>query len=382
MKLGLVGLLGRCSATVAVGAMVLATLACGGQSSPAASAKQYYVDFANVTEAGGLAVVIGNGVSSAAGVAGFKIKRYNNIPDLTHLDPAQTLQNARLMIQDKPDLIIEYNGIQDIGASLGQQFNSAKIPCIAVNNSIPGCAWFNLSNQAAGVQTAKIVAPIAQSKGWTADDTVVILLQASFAGTEVNDSVRYFYVTLANTLPGFDQVSPSDITAQTTKIGKTGLQVDGQANLQASFTAVKNALQTIPASDHIILYGVNDDSVTGGWRAITEAHRDANALVAGLGSDEASRTQLRTNPSWVAEGEVFPSMWGEYVIAMAAAMLHGTKPPSLTTTPQTVMSKDTVGQYFNAGSDSPLALPPLSAEDQYLAKTGVLQKFHNVQGLS
>jgi ribose transport system substrate-binding protein len=368
--------------TIAGVALVLATVGCGSQSSPSGTTKTYNVDFANVTESGGLAVVIGNGVASAANVAGFKLKRYNNIPDLTHLDPAQTLQNARLMIQDKPDLIIEYNGIQDIGASLGQQFNSAKIPCIAVNNAIPGCAWFNLSNKQAGIDEANVVAPIIKSKGWTADNTVVLLLQAAFAGTEVNDSVRYFYVTLANAISGFDVVSPSDITAQTTKIGKTGLQVDGQANLQASYTAAKNALQTIPANDHIILDGVNDDSVTGGWRAITEAHRDSNSLVASLGSDEASRTQLRTNPSWVAEGEVFPSMWGEYIVAMAAAMLHGTKPPDLTVTPQTVMTKDTVSKYFNPGSDAPISLPPLAPEDRYLAATGVLQKFHNVQGLS
>jgi len=46
-----------------------------------------------------------------------------------------------------------------------------------------------------------------------------------------------------------------------------------------------------------------------------------------------------------------------------------------------VMTKDTVGKYFKPGSDEPIGLPPLAPEDQYLIKTGVLQKFHNIEGL-
>jgi len=69
-------------------------------------------------------------------------------------------------------------------------------------------------------------------------------------------------------------------------------------------------------------------------------------------------------------------------MAMGVAMKKGTTPPALTKTPQIVMTKDTVDRYFKPGSAQPLSLPPLSAEDQYLKDVGVLQKFHNVQGLS
>ena len=362
--------------------LALATLlivACGNAGGTTSGAKKYYFDFANVLESGALFVSIGNGVQHASDVAGIKLKRYVN-----NVDAANTQKNARLMIQDKPDLIIEYNAVQGIGASIGKQFNDAKIPCIAVNVPIEGnCPWFNLVNREIGTDTAKVVIPILKQRGWTGDDTVVLLLQAATAGTEVNDCIRYFYVTISNSgdLTGFDKAQPNDITAQTTKIGKSGWQLEGGGTLEGSYTAVKNALQTIPASKHLVLYSINDDSVQGGWRAITEAHRDSNSLVAGLGSDEASRTQLRTNPQWVAEGDLFPYMWGEYLMAMGTAMLEGQKPPALTKTPQVVMTKDTVGKYFKAGSDEPIGLPPLAAEDQYLIKTGVLQKFHNIEGL-
>jgi ribose transport system substrate-binding protein len=354
-------------------------LACGQQSGGSTGTKQYYFDFANVLESGALFVSIGNGMEKAAGIAGIKLKRYVN-----NVDAENTQKNARLMIQDKPDLIIEYNAVQGIGASIGKQFNDAKIPCIAVNVPIEGnCPWFNLVNREIGTDTANVVIPILKQKGWSGDDTVVVLLQAATAGTEVNDCIRYFYVTISNssTLSGFDKAQPSDITAQTTKIGKSGWQLEGGGTLEGSYTAVKNTLQSIPSSKHIVLYSINDDSVQGGWRAITEAHRESNSIVAGLGSDEASRTQLRTNPQWVAEGDLFPAMWGEYLMAMGTAMLQGTKPPPLTKTPQVVMTKDTVDKYFKVGSDAPIGLPALAPEDQYLVKTGVLQKFHNIQGL-
>jgi ribose transport system substrate-binding protein len=350
---------------------------CGGTNQAGSSSGSYSFDYANLLQSGALFVAVGDGMKSAAQTSGIKLKYYNN--DYPNAQTA--LNNARLMIQDQPDVIVDYQAVAGIGDSIGKQFNNAKIPCVAVNVPMKGCSWFNLVNRELGADTAKTVIPIMKSKGWTGADTVVLLLQSASAGTEVNDCIRYFYVTVSQSLPGFTKANPSDIAAQTTKIGETGWQIEGGGKLDASYTAVKNALQTIPPSKHIVLYSINDDSVLGGWRAITEAQRESNSLVAGLGSDEETRNQLRTNPQWVAEGELFPSMWGEYLMAMGVAIKKGKTPPALTKTPQVVMTKDSVDTYFKPGSDQPLSLPPLAPEDQYLKDVGVLQKFHNIQGM-
>ena len=361
----------------ALAALFTVVVGCGGGTQGSSSSSSDYFDYANLLQSGALFVAIGDGVKSAATTAGAKLKTYNN--DYPSAETA--LRNSQLMVQDKPDVIIDYNAVAGIGDSIGKKFNDAKIPCIAVNVPIKGCSWYNLVNKEIGTDTANVVIPIMQSKGWTGSDTVVILLQSAAAGPEVNDCIRYFYVTVSHALPGFTQANPSDITAQTTKIGDSGWQLEAGGKLDTSYTAVKNALQGIPASKHIVLYSINDDSVLGGWRAISEAHRESTSLVAGLGSDEETRGQLRTNPQWVAEGELFPSMWGEYLMAMAVAIKKGKTPPDLTKSPQVVMTKDTVDKYFKAGSDQPISLPALSPEDQYLKDVGVLQKFHNIQGL-
>lgn len=313
-------------------------------------------------------------MEEAAKVAGVNLKRYNN-----NFDGPTTINNARLMVQEAPDLILEYNGVEGIGESLRKIFDDAKVPFIAVNVPVPGGVWFNLVNKDIGADTANIVVPLAKAKGWTANDTTVLIIQGSTAGEEVNDCVRYFMVTAAKAM-GMPGVNPADITALTTSIGTSGIQVDGKGTLEESYTQVKNALQTLPADRHILLYSINDDSTVGGWRAITESQREANTLVAGLGGSTAALKELRTNPQWVAEGSVFATHWGQYLMAMTFAILGGLKTPPLTKSPQAVLIKDNVDKYYDADGKVKL-LPPLVAENMYLKDTGILQKFNNVEGL-
>jgi ribose transport system substrate-binding protein len=335
---------------------------------------EYFFTFANVLESGELFVQFGNGVQAAADTEGIELKRYNN-----NFDAETTLNNARLMVQDDPDLVLEYNGVEGIGESLREIFEDAEIPFIAINVPIPGGIWFNLVNKEIGEDTAEVVVPIAEAEGWTAADTTVIIVQGSTAGVEVNDCVRYFYITVAD-LMGMPNVAPEDITAETTVITENGIQVDGMGTLETSYTGVKNVLQTLPPERHILLYTINDDSTIGAWRAITEAQREANTIVAGLGGSIAALKELRENPRWVAEGSVFATHWGQYLIAMGVAVMTDIETPPLTKSPQLVLTKETVDKYYDADGKVKL-LPPLVPENEYLAQTGVLQKFNNIEGL-
>ncbi|WP_062117821.1 sugar ABC transporter substrate-binding protein [Aureimonas sp. AU40] len=336
--------------------------------------KDLHFSFANIQEQGELFKQLGDGLAKAADVAGIKLSRYNN-----KADGPTTSNNARLMVQEKPNVIIEYTGVEGIGASLKRTFDQAGIPFIAVNIPVPGGHWFNLVNKELGQDAAKIVVDAAKAKGWTGADTTVIVAQAAFAGVEVNDCVRYFYTTAAEMM-GLDKVEPAEITAKTTTMGKTGIQVDGEGTLEDTYAAVKNVLQTVPQDRHILLFAVNDDSAIGAWRAVTESGRADKALIAGLGGSVAALKELRTNANWVGEGSIFMSDWGQYIMAMGVAITQGVTPPALTKSPQIVLSKQTVDKYYDANGKV-ILLPPLVPENAYLKDTGVLQKFKNVEGL-
>lgn len=346
----------------------------GAWGTRAQAQARYKLSFANITEAGELFVQLGNGIAAAAEAANIELRRYDN-----NFDSETTLRNAQLMVQDQPDLILEYNGVQGIGPALQRVFENAGIPFIAINVAVPGGYWFNLVNRELGAETAQTVVPMAQAKGWSVDDTTVLIIQSSESGDEVNDCVRYFYITAAEVM-GLPPAAPTDITPLTTTITANGIQVDGKGQLETSYTAVKNVLQTLPEDRKILLYSVNDDSTIGAWRAVQEAGRAENTLVAGLGGSAAALQELRTNPSWVAEGTIFMGQWGQYLIAMAVAILEGAEPPELTKCPQTVLTAETVDTYYDADANV-ILLPPLDESNSYLADAGVLQLFGNVQGL-
>lgn len=339
-----------------------------------ASDRKYKFAFANVQESGELFKQFGDGFKAAADKVGISLSRYNN-----NGDGVTALNNARLMIEEQPDIVFEYNGVEGIGNSLRKVFERSKVPYVAINVPVPGGHWFNLVNKDIGIDAAKVVVAAAKEKGWTADNTTVLVAQASAAGVEVNDCVRYFYITVAEEM-GMQKVGPEAITATTTVISPTGIQVDGKGALEGSYAAVKNVLQTIPKDRNLLLFAVNDDSAIATWRAVAESGRGDKALIAGLGGSLAALKELRTNPQWVGEGSVFSTHWGQYLLAMGVAIVNGATPPPLTKAPQIVLTKKDVDTYYSA-LGKVIQLPPLVLENRYLAATGILQKFGNIKDL-
>lgn len=377
-------------------ALVLALGACGGDddeeaagdaaettapaetqaaTTGASSLEGMKVAYASASDAIGIFKVVGDNLVEDAKMLGIEAKRFDN-----NLDPATALRNADLMIQEKPDVIIDWNAIVSAAPAIGKKIEEAGIPCLAVNQQIPGCHWFNLSNRKMGEDAADVVVPEAKKRGWNGDNTTVFMVIAAANGTEVNDGPRYFYIKASEMLEGFEQVKPEDITPQTTVIGDyNGIQIDGKSSIEDAYAAAKNVVQTIPEGNNILLYGSDSDLSLGAFRALKEAGRDKDTLTCGLGATPEGLLQLRTNPQWLCEGALFLEDWPQYILAEAAAIKNGAKPPELTPAPQVMLTKDTVDRYYDGNKVK--LLPPLAAESEYLKDTGVLQQFGNIEGI-
>jgi ribose transport system substrate-binding protein len=333
--------------------------------------------FASAGDSVGIFKTVGDGVVNDGTKLGIKIKRYDN-----NLDGPTALTNAGLIVQTKPDVAIDWNTQVGVGAAVGQQYKRANVACLAVNQQIPGCAWFNLSNQDMGLGAAAVMLPIASQRGWTGANTTVVMSVAAANGVEVNDGPRYFYVQTAKTLTGFKKVTPSQITASTTTIGGTnGVQIDCKSTLDGAYAAMQNSIATIPKGNNILLFGSDDDCSLGAYRALKQAGFGNRILTGGLGADSDGLNELRTDPNWVVEGALFFQDWGLYALSEAVAMTDGVTPPPLTAAPQTMLTKANVDTYYNK-SGGVVSLPPLVASNKYLAKYGILQKFAKVQSLN
>lgn len=334
-----------------------------------AAFKEYRFAYANVTDASPLFKVVGDNMVENGKQVEVTVDRFDN-----NFDASKALENAQLMVQTSPDVVIDWTPTESIGTSIGTVFRDASTPCIAVNLPIDGCSYFNLVNKDLGIAAVNVVAPLMKERNWASADTTVIFLFAAGAGSEINSNGRYFYSLLADQLPGFTKIAADAITDETTSVGDLPnfVQLDGKAQLEESFNVMRDHLQVLPADRHLVVFTMNDDSALGALRAIEQDGRNDDTMIVSQGANAEGLKQLRTNPVWVAEGSVFFELWSDYLLAMGVSMMNGVTPPELTTPPQMVMSKTDVDKYYDA--DNNLIAKPLIPEgDQYLLASGVLQ---------
>jgi ABC-type sugar transport system substrate-binding protein len=345
-----------------------------GSSAPAAL-KPLNIAYVNLIDQNPSLKAAAEATQKAGATVGDKVTLYDN-----QADPAKTIQIAQLVAQSKPDVVLDWIPAPQSAAAVYAQFSRAKIPCIAVDIAISGCPLFNLDEVSLGTDVGKQLAADAKAKGWNGSNTTYIIAQNARVGDAVNAVVRQAYVSFADNATGFQKTTLKKITATTTTIGSNVLQVDAGDEVDAAFKAIQNVLPSIPKNRNIVLFGITDESVIGAIQAFKAAGR-SDYIVGGNGGDAVGLDKLRSDPNYVLEGGDFVPQWGEYEIAMAHALTSGMKLPDWTVAPSAVITKDNVDEYFDA-KENAIKLPPLDSSAQYLAQTGVLQKFNNVQGLT
>lgn len=351
-----------------------ASAAAGGGAATPAAVKT--IAFAVNNQTAGQFVQLTQGFVAWGKKADVTVNVYNN-----NSDAATGISNAELMVQTRPDVIVEFPPVADATGRLASIFKASGIPCIAVNIPVDGCAFFNQSQETFAQLNAENFAKLMKARGWDGSNTTVVIEQGSTLGPTVNIAVTKFYEDISKIVPKMTFVPASKITTQTTTIAAGGLQIDAGVSALNSYTAFSQALQSIPKNRHLVVYAISDDDILGTYRALTGAGRQGDAMMAGFGCDEHAVSGLRTNPAWVGESCGFFTYWGEFLVAMAAAVHDGAKTPPTTFSPMVVLTKDNVNKYFAPGMTTPKFFPALPPESQYLAATGILQKFGNVQGL-
>ncbi|MFD2420176.1 sugar ABC transporter substrate-binding protein [Amycolatopsis pigmentata] len=340
----------------------LALTACstGSQDKAADGAKPLSVAYAGVSDADPLYKALGDGLARLATAKGVKLNRYDNNADAT-----QALSNANLIVGQKPDVAIDWDGVGNTN-SVGQVFTRAKLPCVAVNLPIAGCSLYDLDQVGAGTQLGTEVAKIAAERGWAANDMFVLLESVTTAGMAPINSVGGFYSEFAKHFPGLEQRAPSDFSLTTTGIGASGQFVDGVGTVDGAYAATQRVLQTIPAGKKLVIDVLNDAMVPGVLRALEQAGRQKDVLLASTGALPSALAGVRTNPIWVAEGDAGLSEWPRYLLAMSRAIAAGEKIPDRTLTPFRVVTKSNVDTLFDGdASKTPLPVP---SADSYLLK--------------
>jgi len=331
-------------------------------STPRAGAALTSLAYATVDEADSSFSSVRTGLASLGGELGIKVSVYDN-----KLNAQTALANAQTIAVLHPSIAIDWNGVASSGAALGRVFKSAGIPCIAVNTTIPGCSFFNLTDTSLGEDEGTAVASLAKKGGWSGADTTVLLVNDPAAGQTINTAIYGFYTMYAKAFPDMPQRQPDQFGATTTKVGNdAAVVVNGGAVLETTYNAVKAALQTIPSSRKLVVDTLNDTSGLGALRALEQAGRTSvsNTMLVGNSVDSDGLKELRTQPIWVADSSIFLNQWPRLLIGMSRAELAGKKAPAVTMPPQGAITKANVDLYYKG--DTAVGSPALPAVDGYL----------------
>lgn len=337
------------------------TSASGGSSAPAQTSapKIKSIAWGDAVNADPQYKAMGDQFVKAAEALGIKVYRFDNNANAT-----TSVTNARLMVQKKPDAIIDYSGIASANAAIGAIFTRSKIPCVGINVPIPGCSKFGFSQQDIGTDVGTAAGKALVDKGWKGSDTNLIDAWSPKYGEEVNQSQTFLYSALAKAFPEWKQVSGTSISLTTTKVGDNAVFVDGSGDLQTTNTVVKQALQSIPSSHNVVVSVFNHNSALGAQQALVAAKRK-NFVIISSGPNADEIKLIQTDPHWLMSGDFFFNSWPKYTLAMAYALKAGVTLPDLTESPIQATTKDNVSTFY--GADGVLKqAPPLPAADAYL----------------
>lgn len=250
-------------------------------------------------------------------------------------DPDVGLQNAEIILSQRPDIFIEYQADIKINNIVAARFLEAGIPLIAVDVPVPGAPFVGVNNWQVATMGGKYMAKLLMERwgGWHAVD-LVILLQCPTGG-EVNMLRSEGFATALVEIFG-EQVEAKIVR----KDGGIGRMEQGRA-------AMIEILTAYPEARKIAVTTLNEEMMEGVIFALKETGRwqRDNLIVITTGVDDLGKTQIREGLS-DAGVAFFPEKYGEYIIPAVCAILEDAPVPSHMYVENTIITKENIAQFY------------------------------------
>ena len=254
-----------------------------------------------------------------------------------NLDVAAQISKAEnLLAQGVEVLILSPVDAKAMGPVV-RQAQAAGTKVITESNPVPGAdSYVGIDSYAGGVKAGEWFAEYAQANGLAPKILVI-----GFPNFE----------DCRQRVAGFkDALAASGLAHQIVQ------EVDGQGLKEKAFKVAQDALTANP---HInAIYGINDDSTTGGMAAYKAAGLDEAALTAiGFGFEgTVGQTALTGDTPYAAALAMFPNFVGAALIDAAWQLSEGQSLPAHYETPTVVVTRDNLSRFYDASTAPPFAL--------------------------
>lgn len=269
----------------------------GGIATP----RRYKIGYAAQTSEYGFSRAVTRGIVESAEHADVDIVLVDN-----QYSPEVALANAEMLLDEKIDLMMEFQTHASVAALISGQASKHNVPLIAIEIPHPEATYFGVNNSQAGIVAGRYLAHWAD-RHWGGKLDEVLLVGMPQVGSLPE-------ARLTGTLMGIRENLPS-----LTDIKVTVLSGNGQRD--ASREAVRQHLKTSTA-ERVLVSAINDLSAIGAQDAFRDAGRLQNCAIVGQNGSIEARLEMR-NPNTRLVGSVayFPERYGEQLIPLALNIL-------------------------------------------------------------
>ena len=298
--------------------------------------RRFRVAFANLNEEPGTRI-------DGLGFTGSEIRRSfelasRSLPvDMIYYDNGgdgdKALGNAKDAVASMVDLLIEYNSDARANVEIGRVLETARIPLLAVNYSVPGAPLYTADNIGAGRIAGQALGKFAK-ENWS-DQTLV----AAILG-DVSDPSAAVTARIQGVMEGLRQELP-DLSP--VRLDSAGHSVRAGGVLSKFFTAQTRR--------KILVATLDDASALAAKSAVEAAGRIGDCVIVSQGADRSihggasEKKEIDpANRGSVVLGSVayYFDRYGYEILPIALRMLRGDQVPSQTLTKHIMISAKNV----------------------------------------
>jgi ribose transport system substrate-binding protein len=289
--------------------------------------RRFRIGYASQSNLLAFTSIVTDSLLSAASQADIDLVVLNN-----QFSSRVALENAKRLVEEKVDLVIDSQINIDIASQIGSTFSDAGIPFIAVDIPHPGSFYFGADNYKAGRIAGRHLARWAL-RHWHGEVEQIIYLGVDAAGPLLNSR-------LTGMCDGLNEIWPEGRKISTCHYDTKGGQFDTTLDTIRKHLRRRKARRTLVCA-------VNDSTALAALQGFREIGKEEECGIVGQDANVDARQEMR-RPSTRLLGSVayFPETYGTRLIKLALEILEKKPAPPAVFTQHELVTQQNVDKIY------------------------------------
>jgi ribose transport system substrate-binding protein len=293
----------------------------------AAAEEPVLLGFANMVEGYEFATMTRQGIEEEAAKLGWEVLLLNN-----NFDANLALSNADAMVTKGVDVAVEFQLYEDVMPAMMDKFNEAGIPVITIDIPAPGATFVGVNNYEAGKLAGAWLGQYALDN-WGGEVDLVLLLDDPTVGELPKQRVDGIQDGILEKLPDLDQAKL--------------LRQPGGGMREKGLDITRAVLTSHPDAHRILVSGIDDISLLGGYAAAQELGREKDTVFFGQGGEAEAIPVVRDpNSSYYGTVGYFFENYGKTIVPTAQKLVAGEEVPEFVYVDIALITKDNVDEIY------------------------------------